>query len=83
MPAGIMVTAKSESIRQGRDNLMATKKEIKYKLTKDKFPRIACVQHNGEHPFSFKESVNGMVTCCHEVLTVREYEKIELKEGLK
>lgn len=56
---------------------------LKYKLTNEKFPRVACVQHNGEHPFSFKESVNGMVTACHEVMTVGEYEEIVEKEGLK
>jgi len=31
-----------------------------------------CIEHNGEHPFHYKETVNAYVTYCHEVLLATE-----------
>lgn len=42
--------------------------------------RMCCVQHNGEHRFYYKGSVNAFVTYCHEVLTVGEYREIAKRE---
>ena len=62
-------------------NLGAQLEEVKplAKLSNEKFPRIACVAHNGEHPFSYKETVNGFVTACHEVMSCADYEEAKEK----
>ena len=54
----------------------------KYVVSKEKFPRLGCVKHNGEHPFYYKETVNGFVTACHEVMTCGEYEEAKEKENV-
>jgi len=54
--------------------------KIKYIMTKGLSPKIACVEHDGEHPFYYKSSVNAFVTYCHEVLTVNEYREIAKRE---
>lgn len=41
--------------------------------TKDGY--AGCVKHNGEHPFHYKETVNALVTYCHEVLLATEENK--------
>jgi len=55
----------------------------KYVVTTEKYPRLACVKHRGEHPFFFKESVNGFVTYCYEVMSETEYFEAKEKEGIK
>ena len=55
----------------------------KYVVSKEKFPRLGCVKHRGEHPYFFKESVNGFVTYCSEVMTVAEYEEAKEREGIE
>lgn len=61
----------------------ATAEQKKYVVSKGKNPRMGCVRHNGEHPFFYKETVNGFVTACHEVLTNAEYGIANILEKLR